>query len=175
LIVTDFVPLLAGVSAMAPSARKLLCFMMTGLALLWAVTAASAQEQGAENPASAPGADTTAADANSSAAGDESGAAPAGPSPQRIPAANEQQRRVVTAGMLLLVGIAFVGLLLVGLTIVWGSRVRRLARRPLPEQSPVDELWYLKPKKPMLDDGADAAGATDDRAATKRDDPSESS
>lgn len=146
---------------MVPSARKQLCVTMTGLALLWAVAAACAQEQGAENPAGT--------------AGEESSAAPSGPSPQHIPAPDERQRRVVTAGMLLLVGIAFVGLLLVGLTIIWGSRVRRLARRPLPEQSPVDDLWYLKPSKQRLDDAENAAETADDRAAQQRDDPSESS
>lgn len=61
--------------------------------------------------------------------------------------ARKPRQDVVTAALLVIGGIAAVGLFLMALTIFWGGRLRRLARRPLPEQSPIDELWYLKPSK----------------------------
>ena len=33
------------------------------------------------------------------------------------------------------------------LMLLWGARVRRQARKPLPATSPVDRLWYLKSQK----------------------------
>lgn len=70
------------------------------------------------------------------------------------PPAEEHKKQVVTVGMLVLVGVVLIGLMLIGMTIAWGSRVRKIARKPLPSQSPVDDLWYLKAKK----NGGEAAG-----------------
>lgn len=67
----------------------------------------------------------------------------------REQAKRARRQRVVTAAVLLLAGIAAVGLVLVGLIVLWGARMRRIARSGLPRQSPVDDLWYLRPKKEL--------------------------
>lgn len=72
-------------------------------------------------------------------------------------AKEEHKKQLVTVGMLLLVGVSLIGMILIGMTIAWGGRLRRIARKPLPPQSPVDELWYLKAKK-----NPSAAGASKD-------------
>jgi hypothetical protein len=59
----------------------------------------------------------------------------------------QAKRRVAMAALYLVVGIAFVGVALVGLVTVLGHRIRRIARKPLPRQSATDEFWYLRPKK----------------------------
>jgi hypothetical protein len=58
--------------------------------------------------------------------------------------ADEQARRkAFSIGMLLIAGITFCGLSLIGLVMVWGHRTRRLARMKA-KQSPRDELFFLK-------------------------------
>lgn len=59
----------------------------------------------------------------------------------------KQRQRNVAVALVMLVGIMFVGLALIALTILWGFRVRRIARAPLPKRKPVDPLWYLRPEK----------------------------
>ena len=58
-----------------------------------------------------------------------------------------KRHRVITVAIYLLGGIVVGGLSLIGLVLLWGVRMRRIARPSLPEQTDVDELWYLKPKK----------------------------
>ena len=70
-----------------------------------------------------------------------------GQSPAADKANRQSKRRVATVAVYLLAGIAFAGVALLGLVIVWGNRIRRIARTPLPRQSRTDELWYLRPKK----------------------------
>jgi len=67
--------------------------------------------------------------------------------PNKTELSARQRRRVVTAAFYVLGGILFVGVLLIALTVLWGSRTRRVARKPLPEASPDDPLWYLRPDK----------------------------
>lgn len=67
--------------------------------------------------------------------------------PSKTELSEQQRRRIVTAAFYVLGGILFVGLMLIVLTVLWGSRTRRVARKPLPEQSPGDPLWYLRPDK----------------------------
>ena len=69
-----------------------------------------------------------------------------GTDPAEIPDRTQRQR-VVTVAIYLLGGIVVGGLALIGLVLLWGVRMRRIARPSLPEQTEVDELWYLKPKK----------------------------
>lgn len=80
-------------------------------------------------------------------------------------AERQRRERVVTGGMLLLAGIAAAGAALVGLVVLWGVRVRRVLRRPLPEQSARDNLWYLRPKKETPSGGARDASEADDGEA----------
>lgn len=58
------------------------------------------------------------------------------------------QRRAYDVGVVMLGGIVICGVGLIALVLLWGSRTRRIARQPLPKVAPVDELWYLKGKKP---------------------------
>jgi len=44
-------------------------------------------------------------------------------------------------------GILIAGVGLISLVMIWGNRMRRIARQPLPTVAPRDELWYLKNKK----------------------------
>lgn len=81
---------------------------------------------------------------------------------------DEQQRRqnTFTAGMLLLVGVLAVGLLLIAAAIVWGAKIRRLARRPEPGSARPDDLWYLRKPRPPPEPGpsTDENPLTDDPA-----------
>ncbi len=58
----------------------------------------------------------------------------------------ERRERTRTAAVLLLLGIAATGGLTIVFIVLWGFRVRRNIRKPLPRTRPPDELWYLKPK-----------------------------
>ena len=88
------------------------------------------------------------------------------------PADGPQPKRVVGAALFLLVLTALIGLALIGLVMLWGRRMRRVARRALPQQSRRDELWYLRrpdqpPQNEISDpDSADQAqaGPNDDNA-----------
>ena len=59
---------------------------------------------------------------------------------------SERQRNAVSA-MLALLGIVIVGVAFLSLVVLWGHRIRRMAREPIAKQSRPDELWYLKPRK----------------------------
>jgi hypothetical protein len=58
----------------------------------------------------------------------------------------EKQRRAM-AGLAAIAGIAIVGIGLLAITILWGARLRRLNRKPLPKAALKDEFWFLKPPK----------------------------
>jgi len=58
-----------------------------------------------------------------------------------------EKERVVTAGVLLLVLVIGVVAGLLVVVVLWGRRVRRMARKPTARIVPGDALWYLKPKK----------------------------
>jgi hypothetical protein len=77
---------------------------------------------------------------------------------------SERKPNVVFA-YLALIGILIAGLALVAATMMWGHRVRRLARTPFPSGAPRDELWYLRPKKDLHpDDESGSDDAPDDSA-----------
>ncbi len=52
-----------------------------------------------------------------------------------------------TVGLMILSAITFTGLLLLLAVILWGHRVRRRSREPLPDASRGDDLFYLKTGK----------------------------
>jgi hypothetical protein len=58
----------------------------------------------------------------------------------------EKQRRAM-AGLAALAGIAIIGIGLLAVTLLWGARLRRLNRKPLPNAPLKDELWFLRPPK----------------------------
>lgn len=78
----------------------------------------------------------------------------------------DESKQAATIGFLLLAVITFTGLTLVALVVVWGHRVRRVVRGPLPAQSARDEFWYLRPPKDRAEDGESAEGAAPDEIET---------
>lgn len=50
-------------------------------------------------------------------------------------------------GVMMIGGILIAGVGLLALVMIWGNRMRRIARQPLPTVAPRDELWYLRNKK----------------------------
>lgn len=59
----------------------------------------------------------------------------------------EQRRRVAQAAGHLVLLLALTGALALVLLVLWGFRVRRQIRRPLPHVSATDDLWYLRPAR----------------------------
>jgi hypothetical protein len=65
----------------------------------------------------------------------------------REPQGSEGQLRTLTIAMYLLIALTIGTVSLMLVLMLWGSRVRREARKPLPATKPNDPLWYLKTKK----------------------------
>jgi hypothetical protein len=61
----------------------------------------------------------------------------------------QARTHALSFGFFLLACIIAGGALLLTLVVTWGNRARRLARSPLPPVSERNELWFLKPKKPL--------------------------
>ncbi len=74
-----------------------------------------------------------------------------------------ERRRKAYAGLLALLGIAIAGVGLAAMVLLWGARLRRVNRQPLPAADLKDELWFLRAGKGALDAGE----------RTKPDDPRE--
>lgn len=55
-----------------------------------------------------------------------------------------RQEKIITSGMLAIVGIAIIGGMLIIVTILWGGSLRRRTRAIPPATPPQDELWYLR-------------------------------
>ncbi len=86
----------------------------------------------------------------------------------REPDAGEPLKLVTIAIYLLVaVTVAIVSLLI--LVMVWGARVRRQARRPLPSTSPNDPLWYLKGKKSKLTEPNRGPGVSESKEVAEHD------
>jgi hypothetical protein len=77
---------------------------------------------------------------------------PANPQTNAPPNGTERSNMLVSAAFLLLMGIVTLGVLLLAVVLLLGSRARRLAREPLPEIPPQDRDWFLrKPLEPPGD------------------------
>jgi len=74
------------------------------------------------------------------------------PSPQK----RQEGKKAASVAMLLLVGVMVVGILLVSCTMLWGYRLRRIARTKQPARTEFDELWYLKSKAARTDEAPPA-------------------
>lgn len=68
------------------------------------------------------------------------------------PLEKAEQRRQALAGLLALAGIAIAGIGLATVTILWGARLRRETRKPMPPTAPRDDLWFLRPPKSLPED-----------------------
>jgi len=74
-----------------------------------------------------------------------------------------RKKGTVTAALLVLLGIMSIGGLLIVTTIVWGMRLRRLARSRSGGKTNVDSLWYLKKQHDQKEPGAgDATESSQD-------------
>lgn len=62
------------------------------------------------------------------------------------PEESHRKEGIVTAAVFLLGGVAAIGASLIGMVVLWGFRVRRTIRQPLPKTAKPDELWYLRAK-----------------------------
>ncbi len=60
---------------------------------------------------------------------------------------DERKQKAVTLGLMILFCIALTGLGLLAVVIIWGHRVRRISRKPLPAAPRGDDLFYLKNDK----------------------------
>lgn len=70
------------------------------------------------------------------------------PQPAAADNQDEEKQRKAMAGLLALCGILIGGLMFVVIVMIWGARLRRLARRELPPQTTLqNEHWFLKPPK----------------------------
>ena len=59
-----------------------------------------------------------------------------------------EKRRKAMAGLMALAGILIGGVMFLAVVIIWGARLRRMARRQLPPQTTLqNDLWFLKPSK----------------------------
>jgi hypothetical protein len=91
--------------------------------------------------------------------------------PQRPAVIDEQQQQLqrrqntFTAGVLLLIGVVTVGLLLIAAAIVWGAKVRRLARHAEPPSGRQDDLWYLRHASRPSEDADHASAPPADQDA----------
>ena len=72
-------------------------------------------------------------------------------SPAPVPIRPTERQKKAYSGLAALVGIVIAGLALAALTILWGGRLRRQLRRPLPDADvPTRDFWFLKPPKPTI-------------------------
>lgn len=70
-----------------------------------------------------------------------------------------ERKRKAYAGLLALLGIALTGVGLAAMVLLWGARLRRVNRQPLPAADLKDELWFLRAGKGARDAGGEANDA----------------
>lgn len=93
----------------------------------------------------------------------------------RDPAVLHRKEGMATVAVLLLAGIAAIGVATIGMIVIWGFRVRRTIREPLPKTAKPDELWYLRSKAGLPRDERPrtegSAGASDSTPPSPADAP----
>jgi hypothetical protein len=83
----------------------------------------------------------------------ESDAKAVGPAEPPPNEANAEKRREAVAGVLALCGILVLSAGSVLAVLIWGGRLRRMARADLPAQKTLkDDLWFLKPPRTPPDE-----------------------
>lgn len=58
-----------------------------------------------------------------------------------------RRERAFTVGLLLLAVVLLAGVGLLAGVLIWGARLRRVSRAPLPTVRKQDELWFLRARK----------------------------
>lgn len=71
----------------------------------------------------------------------------------------KQLRAKAWAGLVALAGILIAGGMLILLTLVGARRLKRLNRRPLPQQHRIPEYWFVNKSPPVLPPGAQKSSA----------------
>lgn len=78
-------------------------------------------------------------------------AAPAEQEERNEPLDEQTRKQWAASAVMMLVGVLFLGVMLLVLVMRWGYVARKLARKPLPPTTRGDELWYLKPPKEQVE------------------------
>ncbi len=81
----------------------------------------------------------------------------------RKPTPEQQERRkqMISASWIMLIGVAILGGILLLIVFLFGNRIRRIARKPLPNAPLRDPMWYLKNKANDTSELTDEAADTD--------------
>lgn len=66
---------------------------------------------------------------------------------------HREKEKMANVALVLLVGIASAGILLIAGVLIWGSRVRRISRHR-EKAAPLDPLWYLRGSPPLEADAS---------------------
>lgn len=76
----------------------------------------------------------------------------------------KQLRAKAWAGLVALAGILIAGGMLILLTLVGARRLKRLNRRPLPQQHRIPEYWFINKSPPVLPPGAQQSSANQEHS-----------
>jgi len=77
------------------------------------------------------------------------------------PEQQERRKQMISASWIMLVGVAILGGILLLIVFLFGNRIRRIARKPLPDAPLRDPMWYLKNKANDTSELTDEAADTD--------------
>ncbi len=83
------------------------------------------------------------------------------PNQNLTPEQQERRKQMVSASWIMLIGVAILGGILLLIVFLFGNRVRRIARKPLPDAPLRDPMWYLKNKASDTSELTDEAADTD--------------
>lgn len=78
----------------------------------------------------------------------------------------ETREDMATILTILLTGVALIGVALIAATMIWGAKLRRLARMQPSEATKLDELWYLKTPPPEESDGGTTKSPSSDHSSS---------
>ncbi len=77
------------------------------------------------------------------------------------PEQQERRKQMISASWIMLIGVAILGGILLLIVFLFGNRIRRIARKPLPNAPLRDPMWYLKNKANDTSESTDEAADTD--------------
>jgi len=75
----------------------------------------------------------------------------------------EERKQMLPVVWLLLFGVSLLGGIMILLIFLFGSRARRIARKPLPAAPLRNPLWYLKPQSKPLSESSNEPPETDQK------------
>ena len=77
------------------------------------------------------------------------------------PEQQERRKQMISASWIMLIGVVILGGILLLIVFLFGNRIRRIARKPLPNAPLRDPMWYLKNKANDTSEPTDEAADTD--------------